>query len=63
MYQTLVCELQLRNVMWMLQTPASPPSTVLEPKSSLPGARERRGTDSWDAEEWGNLEEDPVQET
>ena len=63
MCQTLVCDLQLRNVMWMLQTPASPPSTMLEPKSPLPGTRERKGTDGWDAEEWGNLEEDPVRDT
>ena len=62
-HQILVCDLQLRNVMWMLQTPASPPSTMLEPKSPLPGTRERKGTDGWDSEEWGNLEEDPVQDT
>ena len=61
--RALVCDLQLMNMMCMLQTPASPPSTVLEPKSPLPGTRERKGTDGWDSEEWGNLEEDPVQDT
>jgi hypothetical protein len=44
----------------MLQTPASPPSTASEPKSPIPGTRERKGTDGWDTEEWGSLEEDPV---
>lgn len=46
-----------------METPASPPSTMLEPKSPLPGTRERKGTDGWDSEEWGNLEEDPVAES
>ncbi|PSN48910.1 hypothetical protein C0J52_03481 [Blattella germanica] len=44
-------------------TPASPPSTMSEPKSPLPGTRERKGTDGWDTEEWGSLEEDPIAES
>lgn len=45
-----------------MDTPASPPSTASEPKSPLPGTKEKKGTDGWDTEEWGSLEEDLVAE-
>lgn len=48
------------SLWWMLQTPASPPSTASESKSPVLGTKERKGTDGWDTEEWGSLEEDPV---